>query len=146
MNLGLTPDELTQYVKLPKHLASKDYLQPFYGHPEWGVRSVFSGYLGWYDGNPTNLFRLSPKDEAERFAKLLGGKGILLAGAKAALSDDDNQWAPQLADRLIAMDPGDQQAKEIKAAALVRLARNSVNATARNYFLTVARELREAAE
>jgi alkyl sulfatase BDS1-like metallo-beta-lactamase superfamily hydrolase len=38
MNKGLTPDELVEYVQLPEKLASKDYLQPFYGHPEWGVR------------------------------------------------------------------------------------------------------------
>ncbi len=70
MNKGLTPDELVEYVQLPEDLASKDYLQPFYGHPEWGVRSVFNGYLGWFDGNPSNLFRLTPKDEADRVSKL----------------------------------------------------------------------------
>ena len=36
MNKGMTPDELVEYVQLPENLASKDYLQPFYGHPEWG--------------------------------------------------------------------------------------------------------------
>jgi hypothetical protein len=66
MNKGMTPDELVQYVELPDNLASKDYLQPFYGHPEWGIRSVFNGYLGWFDGNATNLFPLSPKSEAAR--------------------------------------------------------------------------------
>lgn len=35
------------------------------------------------------------------------------------------------------------EAKQIKAEALTKLARNMVNATARNYYLTVARELRE---
>jgi alkyl sulfatase BDS1-like metallo-beta-lactamase superfamily hydrolase len=144
MNKGLTPDELVTYVKLPEHLASKEYLQPFYGHPEWGVRSVFSGYLGWFDGNPTNLFRLTPKAEAERIAQLVGGNEKLLAEAKAAIASDDNQWASQLADHLIALDPNDNQAKGIKADALTNLARNMVNATARNYYLTVARELRES--
>lgn len=46
MNKGLTPDQLVEYVQLPDHLAGKDYLQPFYGHIQWGVRSVFNGYLG----------------------------------------------------------------------------------------------------
>ena len=146
MNKGMTPDELVEYVQLPENLASKDYLQPFYGHPEWGVRSVFSGYLGWFDGNPTNLFRLTPKPEAERVAALAGGSDKLLAAAKAAIASDDNQWAAQLADHLIALDPTDEQAKGIKADALTNLARNMVNATARNYYLTVARELRESAK
>ena len=41
------------------------------------------------------------------------------------------------------MPPSDTQAKQIKADALVQLADDMVNATARNYYLTVARELRE---
>ena len=143
MNKGLTPDELVEYVQLPEDLASKDYLQPFYGHPEWGVRSVFNGYLGWFDGNPSNLFRLSPKAEALRVAKLAGGVGKLMESAHAALAANDNQWAAQLADHLLAINPDDKNAKQVKANALTNLASKMVNATARNYYLTVARELRE---
>lgn len=145
INKGLTPDELVEYVQLPEHLASKDYLQPFYGHPEWGVRSVFNGYLGWFDGNATNLFRLSPAAEAERVARLVGGPGKLRAAANDALTEGDHQWAAQLADHLLAINSDDIEAKRIKADALTGLARNMVNATARNYYLTVARELREQA-
>ncbi|TWU46775.1 alkyl/aryl-sulfatase [Rubripirellula reticaptiva] len=143
MNKGLTPDKLVEYVQLPDDLASKDYLQPFYGHPEWGVRSVFSGYLGWFDGNPSNLFRLSLKPEAERVAKLAGGTDKLLKSARDALASDDNQWAAQLADHLLAINADDKNAKQVKANSLTNLASNMVNATARNYYLTVARELRE---
>jgi len=145
MNKGLTPDQLVEYVQLPKRLASKDYLQPFYGHVEWGVRSVFNGYLGWFDGNPTNLFRLPPKEEAVRIAKLAGGVDKLRSQAKAALDSDDPQWAAQLADYLIALDPESAASKQLKADALAMLARETVTATARNYYLTVARELRESA-
>lgn len=146
MNKGLTPDELVEYARLPQRLASKDYLQPFYGHPEWGVRSVFNGYLGWFDGNPTNLFRLSPKMEAERVAKLAGGPEKLLKAAEDALGSDDNQWAAQLADHLLAIDSGNEEARQVKANALTKLARDAVNATARNYYLTVAFELRQSPE
>ena len=145
MNRGLTPDELAATVRLPDRLANKPYLRPFYGHPEWGVRSVFAGYLGWFDGNPTNLFRLPPKEEAERFAALAGGVENLRTAAQKALDGGDGtdaQWAAQLADRLLALDPEDAAAKRLKADALTELARRSVTATARNYYLTVARGLR----
>lgn len=75
--------------------------------------------------------------------KLAGGKDKLLQAAKNALTDDDNQWAAQLADHLLAINKDDVSAKQIKADALTNLAHNMVNATARNYYLTVARELRE---
>ena len=146
MNRGLTPDELAATVRLPERLANKDYLRPFYGHPEWGVRSVFAGYLGWFDGNPTNLFRLPPREEAERFAELAGGVENLRSAARGALDGGDGadaQWAAQLADRLLVLDPRDEDAKNVKADALTELARRSVTATARNYYLTVARGLRD---
>ena len=148
MNRGLTPDELAATVRLPERLANEPYLRPFYGHPEWGVRSVFAGYLGWFDGNPTNLFRLPPREEAERFAELAGGVENLRTAAREALEGTDGagaQWAAQLADRLLALDPDDDAAKNIKADALTELARRSVTATARNYYLTVARELKTEA-
>ena len=144
MNQGMTPDQLVAFVRLPEHLAERDYLQPFYGHPEWGVRSVFNFYLGWFDGNPTNLFRLTPKDEAKRMSQLVGGSDKLEAAARAANERGDYQWAAQLADHIIALDPDNNEARTIKADALTSLARNMVNATARNYYLTVARELRDA--
>lgn len=146
INKGLTPDELVEYVQLPERLANKDYLQPFYGHPDWGVRTVFNGYLGWFDGNPTSLFPLPPSAEAERMVNLAGGKDKLLEAAKDALAADDNQWAAQLADHLLAMDKNDSEARHVKADALTTLAHDMVNATARNYYLTVARELREDAK
>ncbi|MEM6980644.1 MAG: alkyl/aryl-sulfatase [Planctomycetota bacterium] len=144
INQGMGPDELATTVKLPKNLAELEYLQPFYGHPEWGVRSVFNGYLGWFDGNPTHLFPLSPSAEAQRVALLAGGIDRLVEVAKQALTKGDNQWAAQLADHLLAIDRNHQTAKQIKAEALDGLARSTVNATARNYYQSVARELRTA--
>ncbi|CAN0595475.1 unnamed protein product, partial [Laminaria digitata] len=70
INRGLTPDELVQYVQLSDELASRPYLQEYYGNVEWAVRANFTGYLGWFDGNPTNLFPLPLDEEAERMAKL----------------------------------------------------------------------------
>ena len=142
MNKGLTPDELVEYVELPAHLTEKDYLQEYYGNKQWAVRSIFNGLLGWYDGNPTNLFPLSPRKEAERMAELAGGQEVLMQCARKAQADGDHQWAAQLADHLIALDPDAREPKVIKADALESLAEQLLTATGRNYYLTVAQELR----
>jgi uncharacterized sulfatase len=142
INKQLTPDELVDYVKLPKHLAEKDYLGEYYGNVEWAVRAIFTGYLGWFDGNATSLFPLNPKEEAERIAKLAGGKNALLTQAKNALSSGDYQWAAQLADHLLALDKTAVEPKKIKADALEALGKRLMTATGRNYYLTVAQELR----
>ena len=72
MNLGFEPDEIAEKLILPKHLGDSPYLQEFYGSPAWSAKNVFSGYLGWFDGNPSSLKPLNQKDEAENIIKLVG--------------------------------------------------------------------------
>jgi uncharacterized sulfatase len=146
MNKGMTPDELVGYVKLPPSFTDKDYLKEYYGNVEWAVRSIFAGHLGWFDGNPTTLFSLPPKEEAERIAALAGGKEKLLETAFQALENKDYQWTAQLCDHLIALDPNEPQPKLMKATALEGLAENLLTATGRNYYLTCAQELRKEAK
>jgi alkyl sulfatase BDS1-like metallo-beta-lactamase superfamily hydrolase len=146
MNKGLTPDELVDYVKLPERFAGKDYLREYYGNVQWAVRQIFNAHLGWFDGNPTNLFSLSPREEAQHMAKLAGGRDALLAKARQALAGEDYQWAAQLSDHLLALDAAAGAPRLIKAEALEALAENLLTATGRNYYLTVAQELRKAGQ
>lgn len=143
MNRGLTPDELVDYVQFPSRLAEKKYLQPYYGHPQWTARSVFTGHLGWFDGNATTLFPLSPRQEAERIVTLAGGRHRLMEALHTALSAGDHQWVAQLSDYVLAIDPNALDVKGLKAQALEAMAERTVNALARNYYLTAAQELRE---
>lgn len=144
MNRGMTPDQLVETVRLPPELAELDYLREYYGNVEWGVRGIFAGYLGWFDGNPSSLFPLSPQEEARRVADLAGGAAALMAAARASLAEDP-QWAAQLCDHLLALNPADPAARLLKADALDALARDLLTATGRNYYMTVAGQLRRAA-
>lgn len=74
INKGMTPDELVEYVQLPDRLADKPYLQEYFGNIDWAVRAIFTGHLGWFDGNPTNLFPLPPREGSQRMMKLAGGE------------------------------------------------------------------------
>lgn len=143
MNRGLTPDELVEIVKLPEEYADLDYLREYYGNIEWGVRAIFSGYLGWFDGNPSTLFPLSNKEEATRIAELAGGADVLLQRAAASLSDDP-QWTAQLCDHLLALEHRVAEARHLKADALEKIGGLLLTATGRNYYFTVAKQLREA--
>ena len=141
MNLGFTPDEIVERVKLPPHLANLPYLHEYYGTVAWSVRAVYNGYIGWFDGNPTNLFPLPPRERAERFAGIAGGKEKILGEAAKAVSDGDYQWALELTDYLLILEPGMEEARNLKANALRALGERQIAATARNYYLTRALEL-----
>lgn len=144
INRGMTPDELVGHVKLPERLRDLDYLREYYGNIEWGVRSIFTGYLGWFDGNPTHLFSLPPAEEAQRMAKLAGGESALRAAATKALKEADAQWCAELCDHLLALNPKNQDVRNLKAEALEMLAEDLLTATGRNYYLTVAQQLRRS--
>ncbi|MDB6455208.1 alkyl/aryl-sulfatase [Falsirhodobacter sp. 20TX0035] len=142
---GLTPDELVQQVRLPEEMARQPYLREYYGCVAWTVRGIYADRVGWFDGNPATMFPLAARARAERMEKMVGGRDTLLAHATEVLAQDDAQWAAELADLLLALDPACDQALCLKADALVLLAERQINAPARNYYLTVAATLRRRA-
>jgi len=141
MNLGFTPDEIVERVKLPAHLAGLPYLHEYYGTVEWSVRAIFDGYLGWFGGNATDLFPLPLQDRARRFAQLAGGEKLLFERARKALDKKDYQWTLELIDQFLQLNPENTQARNIKASALKALGERQIAATARNYYLTQALEV-----
>ena len=145
INKGLSPNQLVDYVVLPEKYKNLDYLRPYYGNPDWAVRAIFSGYLGWFDGNATNLFPLSDKQEAQRIVKMLDGQDALSDLIAGAINEQDYQWAAVLCDYLLAVDPKNKTAMLRKADALTALAQDKLTTTARNYYLSSAIELRKRA-
>ncbi|MCP3939946.1 MAG: MBL fold metallo-hydrolase [Desulfobacteraceae bacterium] len=143
INRGLTPDELVETVKLPQHLKNSPFLQEFYGKVEWSVRSVFSGYLGWFDGNPTNLHPLTPKDRSQKYVQLSGGKEQMLTKAAAAFEKKEYQWTLELTDHLLRIEPDNKLARQLRINALIKRGEGQSNANARHYYLTCALELRD---
>lgn len=136
MNSGKTEDELATTIALPEELADKPYLHQYYGTVPWSVRSIFVGHLGWFDGNATNLFRLAPAEEAKRMVELAGGEDALLEKAKAAHASGDHQWAAQLYDHLLALNPDNKDIRKLKGEVLVALADTQISANGRNYYMT----------
>ncbi|GAB1578727.1 alkyl sulfatase dimerization domain-containing protein [Bordetella petrii] len=138
---GKTPDELVQEIRLPARLAQHPYLQEYYGTVAWSVRGIYSQNAGWFDGNPTHIFPLTEKERATKLVALAGGKEKMLEGAEASLSAGEFQWAAEQADYVLAIAPQSNRATTIKVRALRELGERQMNATARNYYLTVAQSL-----
>jgi alkyl sulfatase BDS1-like metallo-beta-lactamase superfamily hydrolase len=146
INRGLTPDELVEVVVLPPHLRDHPYLQELYGTVEWSVRAVYSGYLGWFDGDSATLSPASPAERAAGFAELAGGAEGLLAAARQAVAEERYAWAAELATQLMRVDPDLDEARLLKARSLRELGRRSISPNGRNFYLTQALELEGAAE
>jgi alkyl sulfatase BDS1-like metallo-beta-lactamase superfamily hydrolase len=140
INRGLTPDQLVEAVVLPPHLATNPWLQEFYGTVEWSVRAIFTGYLGWFDGNAAHLSPLPPAQRAERMAALAGEGTSLASAAAAALDVGDLRWAAELADLHLTLEPADAVTRATLSAALRGLGEAHPSANGRNYYLSQALE------
>ena len=143
MNMGMEPDEIAENLILPKHLGDSPYLQEFYGSPAWSAKNVFSGYLGWFDGNPSSLKPLPKKEEASNIINLAGGWEKLFQEAEQSYLNEEFQWSLQLTDYLLRMKPEDRQTKLLRQSALVALGAKESNPNSRYYYLSSARELDE---
>jgi alkyl sulfatase BDS1-like metallo-beta-lactamase superfamily hydrolase len=141
MNIGLTPLEIAERVKLPPHLARQPYLHEYYGTVTWSVRAIFDGYLGWFGGNATDLFPLSPAERARRFMDLAGSEQKLIEHTEQAVANNDYQWALELTDQLLQINPDSDDIRKLRAEALRAIGGQQIAATARNYYLTRALEV-----
>lgn len=139
---GKTPDELAHEVKLPPKLAKHPYLQEWYGAVAWSVRGIYAQQVGWFDGNPTNIYPLTSAERANKLLAMTGGKDAMLKAAAGSLKAGDFQWAAEQSDYVLAVDPKNTEARNVKAQALTQLGERQQNATARNYYLTTAQYLR----
>jgi alkyl sulfatase BDS1-like metallo-beta-lactamase superfamily hydrolase len=142
MNKGLTPDELAVAIKFPPHLRDyAPYLREYYGTLPHSVRQIYTGYLGWFDGDPVNLAPTPPNRLAQNHIDLMGGRDAVFSAAEIAYSQDDFQWAAELTTYIIRVDHSDEPARQLKAACLRQLGYASMNINWRNWYLTSAQEL-----
>lgn len=141
MNLGLGPDDIAEILVLPKHLRDSPFLKEFYGSPGWSAKNVFSGYLGWFNGNPSSLKPLLQMVEADNFIKLAGNWDSLFTIAEEAYLNGEFQWSLQLTDYLLKSKPSETKARLLRQSSLIALGNKESNPNSRYYYLSSAAEL-----
>lgn len=144
---GATAEELRSKVKaLPDYLDLEPYTREMYGKVAGNAAQQFTGYLGWFDGDATNLAPTPRGKRARRLVKMMGGRRRVLDLAEESLSRRDPQWTAELATLILSINPADARARALKAAALRALGYREQNATWRNWYLTGALELEGSAD
>lgn len=143
INAGKSPEQLAAALRLPEEYADLPYLGEYYGCVEWTVREIYAAYVGWFDGNPTNLHPLAPRVRTEKVLELMGGGPKVLAAAQGALQVGEYQWCMELCDLLLSENEGDRRALLTKAEALQKIAEYETSANGRHYYIACAKELRE---
>lgn len=138
MNKGMTISETTEQVKLPEKYLDKEYLGEFYSTVEWSVKSIYCGYVGWFDGNAAGLMPVSDREYQAVIRELIGDEKL-----KEKIKEYMNEGQFQIALQLLELADGKESSeyRELKKEALLKRAGQMTSANARHYFIASAKNL-----
>ena len=126
INQHYTLAQTLEKVKLPQNLKELPYLQEYYGMIEWAVKSVYNGYVGWFDGDATHLLPLPEKQYNQVLLEMIG-KDKLNQRIEKVMNQEEYQLALQLLE--ILPNP------VVKKQALLGRAKQVTSANARHYYI-----------
>jgi alkyl sulfatase BDS1-like metallo-beta-lactamase superfamily hydrolase len=143
LNKGLTGPEIAEAIELPPSLAAEWHCREFYGSVSHNVKAIYQRYMGWFDGNPANLWQHPPVEGARRYLEFMGGAEAVLEKARKSFEAGDYRWVAEVVNHVVFAEPENEEARRLQADTLERLGFGAENATWRNFFLMGAQELRE---
>lgn len=142
-NHGYTYVEIAEAIKFPPELEEHWALRGYYGSLNHNVKATYVKYLGWFDGNPANLYKLPPEEASKKYVEFMGGAEQILPKAQSAFGRGEYRWVAEVVNHVVFADPSNTKARELQADALEQLGYQSESGPWRNFYLTGAKELRE---
>ncbi|HEV7959535.1 MAG TPA: alkyl sulfatase dimerization domain-containing protein [Rhizomicrobium sp.] len=142
MNEGMAPREIADTLKLPPGLESDWAVHPYYGSLPLGAMAVYQRYVGWYDGNPANLNRLPPVEDAKKTIEYMGGASAAIAKAREDFKAGNYRWVAEVMDQVVFADPSNKAARDLAADAFEQMGYGAENGPTRSSYLLAAQKLR----
>lgn len=140
-NMGMNPEEIAESFRLPESLDKYFYNRGYYGTVNHNVKAVFQYYVGWWDGNPANYFKLPDVEQARLYVDLIG-ENKLMEKAGEYFKKGEFRFVLEILKHVVFTNPYNEQACHLQADAVEQLGYSFEAGTWRNIFLTGALELR----
>ena len=135
---GMGPGELRHAIYIPKHMQEIPENAQTYGETIHFPEAIYQYVIGWFDGDVTRLFKIAPKDEAERIVELMGGKDKVVAAAHKALDNKEYAWGAQIIQYVYLLEPANKEVRDLKAELLRQMAYRTTGSIARAFLMTEA--------
>jgi alkyl sulfatase BDS1-like metallo-beta-lactamase superfamily hydrolase len=142
MNAGLVGSEIAEALVLPPALEQAWHTRGYYGSVSHNVKAIYQRYMGWYDGNPANLWQHPPVERAVRYLEFMGGADAVVDRARTSYDAGDYRWVAEVLSHVVFAEPGHAGARELLAETFEQLGYGSENGTWRCAYLSGAHELR----
>lgn len=123
MNQGRDVYSLMREITLPPALD----IGEAYGWVSWSVRGIYEGYMGWFDGEPVNMYAQSPQSIYKDLVKLSGGAGKVIDLAQQTIAAGDSVKALLLIEAALDAEPENQAVLAMRLEILTALRQASGN-------------------
>ncbi|MFN8034453.1 MAG: alkyl sulfatase dimerization domain-containing protein [Acidimicrobiia bacterium] len=143
MNQGYVGAEIAEMLDMPPALEAAWHTHGYYGSVSHNVKAIYQRYLGWYDGNPANLWPHPPVEAARRYIDAMGGADAAVAVARRAYDEGDYRWVAEVCKHVLFADETHGAARALQADALEQLGFGAENGTWRSAYLAGSTELRD---
>ena len=142
-NIGYTPKEIAERLKLPESLAGNFHLRGYYGTLSHNSKAVYQHYFGWYEGNPAQLNPLPPAKSSVRYVEFMGGADQVLEKAIVSMKNGEYRWVGEVLNHVVFADPDNMKARKLLAEAYRQMGYQAESGPWRDIYLTGAKELVE---
>ncbi|MEB3021212.1 alkyl/aryl-sulfatase [[Mycobacterium] crassicus] len=142
MNHGYIGSEIAEEIALPSELDSFWPGRGYYGTLRHNSRAVYQRYMGWYDGNPSDLNDLPPADAATKYIEYMGGEGAVLRKVKGDFDSGNYRWAATVLKHVVFANPDSVDGKNLLADCYEQLGYQAESGPWRSEYLQGAAELR----
>ncbi|MGL4318965.1 MAG: alkyl/aryl-sulfatase [Pseudomonas sp.] len=142
MNKGYNGEEISEMIKLPPELDQFWPNRGYYGTLRHNSRAVYQRYMGWYDGNPSDLNNLPPEDAAKKYVAYMGGEAAVLKLARADFDKGEYRWVAEVLKHVVFANPNSTAGKDLLADTYEQLGYQAESGPWRGVYLQGAYELR----
>jgi alkyl sulfatase BDS1-like metallo-beta-lactamase superfamily hydrolase len=142
MNEGLVGSEIAEEIKMPPELNTFWPDRGYYGTLKHNSRAVYQRYMGWYDGNPSDLDDLPPQEAAKKYVEYMGGEEAILEKAKNDFDNGNYRWTAMVLKQVVFANPDSVHGKNLLADSYEQMGYQAESGPWRSVYLQGAYELR----
>lgn len=142
MNQGLVGSEIAEEIQFPPELGNFWPDRGYYGTLKHNSRAVYQRYMGWYDGNPSDLDDLPPADAAKKYVEYMGGEDAILDKAKKDFDNGNYRWTAMVLKQVVFANPDSVNGKNLLADSYEQMGYQAESGPWRSVYLQGAYELR----
>ncbi len=142
MNQGYVGSEISEMIHFPDEIENTWSSRGYYGTLRHNSRAVYQRYMGWYDGNPSDLNNLPPADAAAHYIEYMGGEQAVIKKAQDDFNQGRYRWVAEVLKHVVFANPQSEQGKALLADTYEQLGYQSESGPWRSVYLQGAYELR----